>query len=84
MAWDIRTIFRGLIRSWTRSGKEREAVRNKGKAASNTDIIRLRRRFCYTSLFFTLTKLLKSFGVSAEQRKTTCWTMMAIKRMLTL
>ena len=26
-----------------------------GKATSDTDIIRLRRRFCYTSLFFTLT-----------------------------
>lgn len=50
-----RIIFCGLIRFRTGSGREREAAKNKGKTASDTDIIRLWRRFCYTSLFFTLT-----------------------------
>ena len=36
------------VREGKRSGKEQR------KAASDTNIIRLRRRFCYTSLFFTL------------------------------
>ena len=53
-ASSIRTVFRGRTRFRTRSGKERKAVRNKGETASDTDIIRLRRRFCYTSWFFTL------------------------------
>lgn len=52
----IQTVFRCRTRSRTGSGKEREAVRNKEKATSDTDIIRLRHRFCYTSLFFTLTE----------------------------
>lgn len=51
----IRTVFRGRTRSRIESGKERETVKNKGKAASDTDIIRLRRHFCYMSLLFTLT-----------------------------
>lgn len=53
-ASSIRIVFRGRTRFRTRSGKEREVVRNKGETASDTDIIRLRRRFCYTSWFFTL------------------------------
>lgn len=52
----IRTIFHGRARPWSESEKKREAVRNKGKATWDTDIIRLRRRYCYTSLFFTLTE----------------------------
>ena len=56
----IRTVFLGRTRSRTGSGKERKAVWNKGKAASDTDIIRLRRRFGFTSLFFTLAVFLRN------------------------
>ena len=58
---------------WTGSGKERKAVRNKGKTASDTDIICLRRRFGYTSLFFTLaffSKNLQKFTPSLNKMPT--------------
>lgn len=56
MASFIRTIFRGRASPWTGLEKKREAGRNKEKSTWDTDIIHLRRRYCYTSLFFTLTE----------------------------